>query len=150
MPSPSLRRLVRVHDLLRDCHAQPIQLVDCADEAELSPWHLLRSFRDVFGETPHEYLTRVRVEKARHLLAVTGRSVTDVCFDVGFTSLGSFSTLFKRHVGESPAAFRRRVRGWVAVPAAAGWVFVPCCFAHLMGGPAPYRNIREADGVAAG
>src|SRR5215212_215007 len=144
MPSTALTRLVRVRDLIRDCHAQPILLLDCADEAGLSPWHLLRSFRDTFGETPHKYLTRVRVEKARQLLAVTGRSVTEVCFDVGFSSLGSFSTLFKRHVGESPASFRRRVRGWVAVPAAAGWVFVPCCFAHMFGGPASDRNIREA------
>src|SRR5260370_616039 len=108
MPSPTLARLCRARDLLPDCHAEPVRSLDCPDEAGLPPWHLLRTFRDTFGETPHEYLTRVRVEKARQLLAVTGRSVTDVCFDVGFTSLGSFSTLFKRHGGESPAAFRRR------------------------------------------
>ncbi|MDB5313002.1 MAG: transcriptional regulator, AraC family [Gemmataceae bacterium] len=65
MPSsPTLARLCRVRDLIRDCHAESLRLIDCATEIDLSPWHLLRSFRAVFGETPHEYLTRVRVERA--------------------------------------------------------------------------------------
>ena len=134
MPPHTLARLCRVRDLLRECHAEPVSLLDCATEAELSPWHLLRAFRQTFGETPHAYLTRVRVERAKHLLAVTGRSVTDVCLDVGFSSLGTFSTLFKRHVGWSPAAYRRRARGWVAVPGRYDWAFVPLCFARWFGG----------------
>jgi AraC-like DNA-binding protein len=112
------RRVCQVRDLLRDHLSQPLTLGDCADEVDLSPWHLLRSFRAAFGETPHAYLTRVRIDRAARLIALTDRSVTEVCFDVGFTSLGSFSTLFKRHTGWSPAAYRRRVRGWVSVPAA--------------------------------
>jgi AraC-like DNA-binding protein len=136
--------------MLREGVAEPLTLEECAAEAGLSPWHFLRTFRDAFGETPHEFRTRLRVEKAQRLIAA-GRSVTDVCFDVGFSSLGTFSTLFKRHVGESPAAFRRRVRGWIAVPGLALWVFVPCCFAHRFGGPPPPgSNIQEAMPVAAG
>ena len=143
-PPPTLARLCRVRDLLRDLHSQPLTLGDCADEIDLSPWHLLRSFRAAFGETPHTYLTRVRIDRAAKLIALTGRPVTEVCFDVGFTSLGSFSTLFKRHTGMSPAAYRRRVRGWVQVPAAAGWVFVPYCFTHPFDRHFPESNIREA------
>jgi len=142
-PPPTLARLCRVRDLIRDCQAEPLRLVDCATEIDLSPWHLLRSFRAAFGETPHEYLTRVRVERAARLLVLTGRSVTDVCFEVGFTSLGSFSTLFKRRTGWSPAAYRRRARGWVSVPAAAGWAFVPYCFAYGLEGLPSESKIRE-------
>lgn len=144
MPSPMLARLCRVRDLLREHHSQLLTLGDCAEEVDLSPWHLLRSFRAAFGETPHAYLTRVRIDRAARLIALTGRSVTDVCLDVGFTSLGSFSTLFKRHTGWSPAAYRRRARGWVSVPAAAGWVFVPYCFTYPFGAHCPESNIREA------
>lgn len=100
----------------------------------MSPWHLLRCFRDAFGETPKELLTRLRIDKAKQLLTVTSRSITDVCLDVGFSSLGTFSTLFKRHVGCSPKDFRRRVRHWMAVPGVAPWVFIPLCFAHRFGG----------------
>jgi AraC-like DNA-binding protein len=59
--------------------------------------------------------------------------VTEICFDVGFTSLGSFSTLFRRHTGLSPAAFRRRIRPWVSVPGRYPWVFVPYCFSEHFG-----------------
>ena len=144
MPSSALlARLCRVRDLIRECHAEPINLLDCATEVDLSPWHLLRAFRDAFCETPHAFLTRVRVEQARQLLVLTERSVTEVCFGIGFSLLGSFSTLFKRHVGWSPAAYRRRVHGWISVPAEAAWVFVPCCFAFRYGGPTPPIAISE-------
>ena len=149
-PPPALARLCRVRDLLRECHSQPLTLGDCAEEVELSPWHLLRTFRAAFGETPHAYLTRVRIDRAARLIALTGRSVTDVCFDVGFASLGSFSTLFKRHTGWSPAAYRRRARGWVSVPAAAGWVFVPYCYVYPFGNHFPESNIREVGPRRAG
>jgi AraC-like DNA-binding protein len=121
---PTLARLCRVRDLLRDHLAQPLTLADCAEDVDLSPWHLHRQFRAAFGETPHAYLTRMRI-------------------DVGFTSLGSFSTLFKRRTGWSPAGYRRRARGWVSVPAAAGLVFVPYCYLYPFGAPAAESKIRE-------
>jgi transcriptional regulator GlxA family with amidase domain len=138
MPSShTLRKLCRVRDLMRDCLDQPLTLADLSSEARLSEWHLIRAFRASFGETPHAFLTRLRLERAKHLLTVSTRPVTEICFDVGFTSLGSFSTLFRREVGLSPAAFRRRVRAWVAVPGRYPWAFVPFCFGRHFGPAAP-------------
>jgi AraC-like DNA-binding protein len=118
---------------MRDCLAEELNLADLSLEADLSTWHFLRAFREAFGETPHEYLTRLRIERAKDLLTVSSRYVTDVCFDVGFTSLGSFSTLFRRQVGLPPSAFRRRIRPWVTVPGRHPWLFVPHCFQHYFG-----------------
>jgi AraC-like DNA-binding protein len=131
--STSLVRLCRARDLIRDCFEERVTLDDCAAEAGLSPWHLLRSFRAAFGETPQEFLTRLRLERAKQLLTITDRSVTDVCFDVGFSSLGSFSTLFKRQVGRSPRDYRREVRRWVIVPGFAPWASIPSCFVRRFG-----------------
>jgi AraC-like DNA-binding protein len=86
--------------------------------AEVSEAHFIRTFFATFGETPHRYLQRRRVERAMFLLRATDRSVTDICFDVGFSSLGTFSRTFHDIVGESPTAFRKRGR----MPA------VPTCF----------------------
>jgi AraC-like DNA-binding protein len=129
-----LVRICRARDLIRHCYTEPVTLADCALEAGLSRWHLLRTFRDVFGETPKEFHTRLRLERAKHLLAVTNRSVTDVCFDVGFSSLGTFSILFKRQIGISPREFRRRIRCWVTMPGRSPWISIPLCFAERFGG----------------
>jgi AraC-like DNA-binding protein len=145
LPHDSFIRLCRARDLLRDCLAEPVALADAAAEAELSAWHFLRLFRHAFGETPHQFLTRLRIERAKDLLTVSGRSVTDICFDVGFSSLGSFSTLFARHVGASPIAYRRLMRTMVVAPGFHPWGVVPCCFAFMLGGQIPAgRNFREA------
>jgi AraC-like DNA-binding protein len=150
LPQATFIKLCRARDLLRDCLGEPVALADAAAEADLSAWHFLRLFRRAFGETPHEFLTRLRIERAKDLLTVSGRSVTDICFDVGFSSLGSFSTLFARHVGASPAAFRRRMRTLVTTPGFYPWGVVPCCFAYMFGGPPPPdRKIREALDLAA-
>ncbi len=133
-PVLPLRRICRARDLIRDCYTETITLDDCALEAGLSPWHLLRSFRAAFGETPKEFHTRLRLERAKHLLTVTDRSVTEICFDVGFSSLGTFSVLFKRHVGSSPKDFRRQIRCWVTTPGFSPWTCVPSCFALRFGG----------------
>jgi AraC-like DNA-binding protein len=126
--SPTLRKLCQVRDLIRDSLEEELTLADLSQEADLSAWHFLRAFRESFGETPHAFLTRIRLERAKDLLTVSSRPVTEICFDVGFTSLGSFSSLFHRHVGVSPAEFRRRVRAWVTVPGRHPWAFVPFCF----------------------
>jgi AraC-like DNA-binding protein len=129
-----LVRLCRARDLIRDCFTEPVTLADCAAEAGLSPWHALRSFRATFGETPKEFLTRLRLERAQHLLTVTNRSVTEVCLDVGFLSLGTFSDLFRRRVGCPPSAFRRRARRFVTAPGFVPWAALPGCFARHFGG----------------
>jgi AraC-like DNA-binding protein len=131
--APTLHRLCRVRDLIRDCLEEELSLADLSIEADLSAWHLLRAFRQSFGETPKEYLTRLRLERAKELLTVSGRSVTEICFDLGFSSLGSFSTLFHRRVGMSPAEFRRQVRAWVSVPGHQPWAFIPFCFGKHFG-----------------
>ena len=100
------RRLLRARDLMDRGYAEPLDVRSIAKAAYLSEAHFTRSFRAAFGETPHRYLQRRRVERAMFLLRDTERSVTDVCFDVGFTSLGTFSRTFRDIVGESPTDYR--------------------------------------------
>jgi AraC family transcriptional regulator len=100
------KRLWRARDFIEASYTGRVTLKEVAAAVELSPHHLLRLFKTVFGETPHQLVTKRRLEHAQRLLH-TGRSVTDVCFDVGFQSLGSFSTLFKTRLGVSPARYRR-------------------------------------------
>src|SRR5262245_31870299 len=96
-------------------YAEPLDVTAIAAVAHLSPAHFSRSFRAVFGETPHRYLQRRRVERSMFLLRETDRSVTEVCFDVGFTSLGTFSRTFREIVGETPSGYRSG-HGPVLVP----------------------------------
>lgn len=145
MPSRStLRKLCRTRDLIRYCHGETLTLEQLSAEAELSTYHFLRAFRAAFGETPHAFLTRVRLNRAKELLTVSSRPVTEICFDVGFTSLGSFSTLFRREFGESPASFRRKVRAWVSVPGRYPWAFVPFCFGQHFGPLAAPTVVEQA------
>ena len=126
------RRLCRARDLLLDEREVPLSIVDVAREVRISPFHLIRQFEAVFGVTPHQFRQACRIERARHLLAGSGHSVTDVCMEVGFSSLGSFSTLFTRRVGETPSAYRRRTRPMVAVPGVVPSCLTPGCLT-LMG-----------------
>jgi AraC-like DNA-binding protein len=100
------RRLLRARDAMDRAYAEPLDVRAVAAVAYISPAHFIRCFRAVFGETPHRYLQRRRVERSMFLLRETDRSVTDVCFDVGFTSLGTFSRTFREIVGETPSAYR--------------------------------------------
>ena len=86
--------------------AEPLDVRAVAAVAHVSEAHFIRTFRAVFGETPHRYLQRRRVERSMFLLRETDRSVTDICLDVGFTSLGTFSRTFRDIVGESPSGYR--------------------------------------------
>jgi len=101
------RRLLRARDAMDRAFAEPLDVAAVAAVAHVSEAHFSRSFRSVFGETPHRYLQRRRVERAMFLLRETDRSVTDVCLDVGFTSLGTFSRTFREIVGETPSGYRR-------------------------------------------
>ncbi len=92
-------------------------------------------YKLAFRETPHEFLTRLRIERAKTLLATGGHNVTEACFEVGFSSLGSFSALFARRVGLSPSEFRRCVRPGIVVPRAVRSSFVPACFCARLYGP---------------
>ncbi len=100
------RRLLRARDAMDRSYAEPLDVRTVAAVAHISEAHFSRCFRQVFGETPHRYLQRRRVERSMFLLRETDRSVTDICFDVGFGSLGTFSRTFRRIVGETPSTYR--------------------------------------------
>src|SRR5688500_20372912 len=100
------RRLLRARDAMDRAYAQPLNVRALAAVAHISEAHFIRSFRATFGETPHRYLQRRRVERAMFLLRQTDDSVSDICLDVGFASLGTFSRTFRAIVGVSPAAYR--------------------------------------------
>jgi transcriptional regulator GlxA family with amidase domain len=100
------RRLLRARDAMDRAYAEPLDVRAVAAVANISEAHFSRSFRACFGETPHRYLQRRRVERAMFLLRETDRSITDVCFDIGFNSLGTFSRTFREIVGEAPSGYR--------------------------------------------
>jgi len=105
------RRMLRARDTMDRAFAQALDVQALARVAHVSPAHFSRQFRSTFGESPHRYLQRRRVERAMELLRETGRPVTEICFDVGFSSLGTFSRTFRAVVGESPSAYRARFAG---------------------------------------
>jgi AraC-like DNA-binding protein len=105
-----LSRLCHARDLLRDWGDEPLSVRAVARASGLSPFHFIRLFKAIFGETPHQYRSRAQIEKAKHLLILTDLSITDVCMAVGFSSVGSFSTLFLHRVGMAPSEFQRRYR----------------------------------------
>jgi AraC-like DNA-binding protein len=109
VPSDLFLRLRRAREFMDECYAADIDLIELSKVACVSPFHLLRSFREAFGITPHQYLTRRRIERARELLSFSDSSITDVCFDVGFESPGSFSTLFRKFTGNSPLSYRSQI-----------------------------------------
>ena len=105
----TFRRLCRGRDLLASEYPSRVLLEHAAREACLSEYHFHRLFRVSFGETPHEFLTRMRMDRAKQMLA-SERSVTEVCFEIGYESLGSFSSKFRARFGRSPVEFQREVR----------------------------------------
>jgi transcriptional regulator GlxA family with amidase domain len=127
------RRLLSARDEMDRCYADALDIEALARSVHLSRAHFIRSFKEAFGETPHRYLQRRRIERAMWLLRVDDRSVTEICFDVGFASLGTFSRTFHEIVGVSPSAYRRRAR---ANPEAAMQrAYVPGCYTRAMDRP---------------
>jgi AraC-like DNA-binding protein len=131
----SNRRLLRARDAMDRAYAQPLDVPALARIAYLSEAHFIRTFRATFGETPHRYLQRRRVERSMFLLRETGRSVTDICMDVGFSSLGTFSRTFRDIVGQSPTKYRRHAD----VPA------TPTCFTMAWTRPTGFEPARDSD-----
>ena len=131
------RRLLRARDAMDRGYADPLDVPALARIAHMSEAHFIRTFRATFGETPHRYLQRRRVERAMYLLRQTDHSVTEICFDVGFMSLGTFSRTFSEIVGESPT--RYRTRGVSVAP-------VPNCFARAWMRPSSFGEARRAGG----
>lgn len=123
-------QVCRGRDLLADVQSANASIQDAAHEAGLSLFHFIRCFKAVFGETPHQFRTRERLTTAQRFLA-QGWPVTDVCLEVGFSSLGSFSSLFARRMGVSPTEYQRNVSRSFQV---ADWAPHPPNCLLLMGG----------------
>ena len=125
-----LARLRRARDVIDRDYAQPLDVPALAHVALMSSGHFSRTFRAAFGETPYSYLMTRRIERAKALLRRGDLSVTEVCLEVGCTSLGSFSSRFTELVGESPSAYRSRPHEDGAA--------IPACVAKIQ--TRPIRN----------
>lgn len=138
---PTARHLLRAKDLADARYAEPLGVAELARAAGMSPAHFSRAFRKTFGESPHAYLLTRRLERAAALLRTTDNSVAAICVAVGLTSIGSFTTSFKRMFGATPTSYR------AAFPPAATFARVPACVVHAYSRP-QVRTFRE-DGAPA-
>ena len=141
----TFRNLCRARGLLADAPEDYISVKQIAREAAISPSHFIRQFEAVFGVTPHQFRIQSRLERAKLLLALGERSVTEICMEVGFSSLGSFSDLFTRRFGVPPSVYKRRARAMVQVPGNVPQELFPGCLS-LMGclPTTAFRNFQEA------
>jgi AraC-like DNA-binding protein len=126
---PPARHLLKAKDLADARYSEPLGVDDMAAAAGLSRAHFSREFRRAYGESPHQYLLTRRMERAAWLLRATDRSVADVCFSVGLSSVGSFTTSFSRTYGVSPTVYRARF------PPATMYARLPACMVRAYGRP---------------
>ena len=147
--APDVERLVNLRaakDLMDRSYSEELDLDAIAGEAGYSRFHFVRSFRDTYGRTPRAYLSERRIERARELLRTANLTVTEICYLVGFSSLGSFSTRFKALVGLSPSDYRAREVQRGGPPP------IPGCFVLMWSQPAPQsgRSHHPARSVSSG
>jgi AraC-like DNA-binding protein len=137
---PPARHLLRAKDLADARYFEPLDVDDLARAAGLSRAHFSREFKRAFGESPHGYLLTRRLERAAALLRNTDRSVADICFSVGLSSVGSFTTSFTRTFGKSPTAYRAEY------PPASLHARVPACVVRFYGRPqrSTFREDKSA------
>lgn len=127
------RLMLRARDAMDRDHRSDLDIARLAGVACVSQAHFIRTFKATFGETPHRYLQRRRVERAMYLLRTAGDDVTDICMAVGFSSLGTFSRTFRDIVGESPMAYR----------AAGPLPMVPSCFVKAWTRPSSFGEATK-------
>lgn len=134
-----LKQLRLAKDAMDRDWAGPLDLDAVAAHAGYSRYHFVRAFKAVYGETPGQYLSRRRIERAEEMLRTANLSVTEICVLVGFSSLGTFSSRFKKQTGLSPSEYRGKHVG-------RGAALIPGCYAMLWAGgfPAKHRNSEEA------
>lgn len=127
----TFRRLRAARDFLALNAGQPRSLQEAAAVAGMSPFHFIRQFAALFGSTPHQFQIQRRIDRAKRLLASREMSVTEVCLEVGMSSLGSFSTLFHDRVGMTPPDFQRRAKAMVQAPGQLPVQLFPGCFSLM-------------------
>jgi AraC-like DNA-binding protein len=142
LPVHPHRHLLRAKDVIDARYREPLDVAALARVAHLSSAHFSREFRRAFGETPHQYLLTRRLERAAALLRTTDRTVAEICFDVGLSSVGSFTTSFGRAFGMSPTAYRS------AHPPAVTHARIPTCVLQAYGRPS--SSFREDTRAASG
>jgi AraC-like DNA-binding protein len=138
--------LCLARDILRNDIDRPLSIREVARGAAMSPFHFIRQFQAVFGDT-HQLRIQARLDRAKHLLALSDYSVTDVYMEIGFSSLGSFSDLFARRVGVPPSTYRRRVRVLMPGPGVIPQELMPGCLT-LMGAAFAISEKRQQSGSA--
>jgi AraC-like DNA-binding protein len=132
-----LARLRRVRDRIDREYARPLNVEALARDAHMSAGHFSRQFREAYGESPYSYLMTRRIERAMSLLRRGDLNVTEVCFEVGCASLGTFTTRFTELVGTSPGAYRREAAGAVAG--------MPSCVARQVTRPIRPASVRNQE-----
>jgi len=115
-------RLLMTRHYIDGNYSRDLTIDQLAAMARLSPFHFIRVFREAFGQTPHQYVRDRRLTRAKELLITTPQPITEICDQIGFQSLGSFSSLFRRLTGETPAEFRAKRRKNV---------YIPSCFVRM-------------------
>lgn len=130
------RRMLRARDAMDRWYAEPLRVKRLSEIADVSAAHFIRTFSATFGETPHRYLQRRRIERSMFLLRCTDRRITDICFEVGFGSLGTFSRTFREILGQSPSDFRKT--GQV--------ISVPSCFLMAWTRPSSFGEASPISG----
>jgi AraC-like DNA-binding protein len=143
IPLHPARHLLRAKDLVDAHYREPLDVAQLAHTARLSQAHFSREFRRAFGETPHQYLLTRRMERAAALLRNTDRPIADICFTIGLSSVGSFTTTFGRTYGLSPTAYR------ASYPPAATRARIPTCVLRAWARPQSSR-FREDNGEKPG
>lgn len=131
------RRMLRARDAIDRAYAQALDIPNLARIACVSESHFIRTFRATFGETPHRYLQRRRVERAMFMLRESDRSVTDICLEVGFTSLGTFSRTFHDIVHATPSEYRAREEA----------IQAPTCFVMAWTRPSSFGEAKRSNGT---
>ncbi|MEO6721998.1 MAG: AraC family transcriptional regulator [Ferruginibacter sp.] len=126
------RRIVQAKLFIDNNYAQPIDLGNIAGEACFSKFHFIRLFKNIYNKTPHQYLTTVRIEKAKLLLS-QGNNIVDVCYSVGFDSISSFTALFKRIAALTPATYQQQQTIRASDISSQPLRYVPNCFAEKIG-----------------